>query len=57
MALTGLAALGLAMTGAIVLVTDFLYSSTTAVVAGCSALALISALWLVIPASVRIRED
>jgi hypothetical protein len=56
MALIGLAALGLAMTGAIILVTDFLYSPTTTVIAGSFALLLIIALWLVIPGRIRMRE-
>lgn len=55
MALIGLGALALAMTGAIVLVTDFLYSRNSALVAGSFALALFTALWLVVPASVRIK--
>ena len=48
-ALLGLAFLGLAMTGAIVLVTDYLYSSVTAALAGTFALLLVTALWFVTP--------
>jgi hypothetical protein len=48
-ALLGLAFLGLAMTGAVVLVTDFLYSALTAALAGTFALVLVTALWFITP--------
>jgi hypothetical protein len=47
--IAGLAALGLAVTGAVLLVTDVLFGMLTAVVTAGGALALIVALWWVMP--------
>jgi uncharacterized protein DUF6328 len=49
LALAGLAALAVSMTGAILLVTDFLFSTLTAVIATVLAAAVFSGLWLVAP--------
>jgi fumarate reductase subunit C len=54
--IAGLAALGLAMTSAIVLVTDFLYSTTMSVAAGAFALTLFMLMWLAVPVSERMRN-
>jgi hypothetical protein len=48
-ALAGLASLGLAMSGAILLVTDFLFSDLTAALATGFGLSLFLALWFVLP--------
>jgi hypothetical protein len=48
-ALAGLASLGLAMSGAILLVTDFLFSDLTAALATGFGLALFLALWFILP--------
>jgi hypothetical protein len=56
MTIGGLGALGLAMTSAIVLVTDFLYSTTMSVIAGVFAFGLFLLLWLAIPVSERMRN-
>jgi uncharacterized membrane protein len=56
MALAGLASLGLAMTGAILLVTDYLFRAATAALAAGSAVLMFSVLWYLVPALAR-RED
>jgi cation transport ATPase len=53
--IAGLGALGLAMTSAIVLVTDFLYSTTMSVIAGSFAFILFVLLWVVLPFTERMR--
>jgi hypothetical protein len=54
--IAGLGALGLAMTSAIVLVTDFLYSTTMSVIAGAFAFTLFLLLWVAVPVSERMRN-
>jgi hypothetical protein len=49
LAIVGLALLAIAMTGAITMVTDFLYSSTTTTVAAVLVALLFAVLWYVIP--------
>jgi fumarate reductase subunit C len=49
MTIAGLSALGLAMTSAIVLVTDFLYSTTMSIVAGTFAFSLFLLMWVAFP--------
>jgi Family of unknown function (DUF6328) len=49
LAIVGLGFLALAMTGAIVLITDFLYSTVLTVVAGFLAAAMFIGLWYVLP--------
>lgn len=56
MALAGLASLGLAMTGAILLVTDYLFRASTAALAAGFAVLMFSVLWYLIPGLAR-RED
>jgi phosphoglycerol transferase MdoB-like AlkP superfamily enzyme len=53
LALAGLTSLGLAMTGAILLVTDFIFSPATAVLACLFAVAMFSVLWYLVPAMAR----
>jgi hypothetical protein len=55
-ALAGLGSLGLAMSGAILLVTDFLFSDRTAALATTFALGLFLCLWFLLP-SLRRRES
>jgi hypothetical protein len=54
-ALAGLGSLGLAMSGAILLVTDFLFSNRTAALATAFGLGLFLVLWFVLP-TLRRRE-
>ena len=54
--LAGLASLGFAMTGAIMLITDFLYSSTTTAVAAVFALLLFFVPWFLVPMVGRRRR-
>jgi len=49
LAIVGLGFLALAMTGAIVLITDVLYGGLATVVAGTGAMAMFVALWYVLP--------
>lgn len=49
LALVGLAALALAMTGVMLLIGDFLFGRTTAIVTAAVALVLLSALWAALP--------
>jgi hypothetical protein len=53
----GLALLAVAMTGAVVFVTSFLYSDTTTVVASIAVALFFAALWFAIPARRLVRED
>jgi hypothetical protein len=48
-AIVGICFLGLAMTGAIILITDFLYSSTATIIAGSIAALFFSWFWIVLP--------
>lgn len=52
-AITGIMFLGLSMIGVVVLITDFLYSSTAAAVAGAIALSLYGGLWVLMPLTRR----
>lgn len=57
LAIFGLIALALAVTGVVVLVTDFLYGPvTTAVIGGACAL-LFTVVWFVLPVSARIEGE
>jgi len=57
LAIAGLALLATAMTGAITLVTDFLYSSTTTAVAAGLVALLFAALWYAIPIRRLVQRD
>jgi Family of unknown function (DUF6328) len=57
LALAGLALLATAMTGAITLVTDFLYSSTTTAIAAGGVALLFFVLWAVIPVRRLLESD
>jgi hypothetical protein len=57
LALAGLALLATAMTGAITLVTDFLYSSTTTAIAAGGVALLFFVLWCVIPVRRLLQSD
>ncbi len=57
LAIAGLMALGLAITGVVVLVTDFLYGPLTTVLVGGLCGALFLMLWLILPVAARIEED
>jgi uncharacterized protein involved in cysteine biosynthesis len=54
LAIVGLGLLAIAMTGAITLVTDFLYSSTTTTVAAVLVALLFAALWYALPIKRRL---
>lgn len=53
LAIAGLVTLGLAMTGAVLLVTDFVFDSTATVVAAGATGALFVAVWFLIPSRQR----
>jgi hypothetical protein len=55
--IAGLAVLGVAMTGAVFLVTDVLYGVTSAAIVAGGVLGLIVGLWFVLPFSRRFRHD
>lgn len=55
LAIAGLASLALAMTGAIVLITDILFGTAATIVVGAGALAVFVALWYVLPLQRRLR--
>ena len=56
-AITGLVALALAMTGAVLLVSDFLYSSTTLIVAAAGGTGLVFAVcWYALPLLRRLQD-
>jgi hypothetical protein len=57
LAIAGLTLLATAMTGAITLVTDFLYSSTTTTVAAALVALLFAILWYAIPLRRRLQDD
>jgi hypothetical protein len=57
MAVAGLAALALAMSGAILLVTDFLFDRTTAWILFAAALGLFAGLWFVLGAARRTYKE
>jgi hypothetical protein len=54
LAIAGLVALGLAMTGVVLLVTDFVFDSTVTAIAAGATGALFAAVWLLLP--FRLRE-
>jgi hypothetical protein len=57
-AIAGLVALALAMTGAVLLVTDFLYASTTLVVAAAAGTGLVlTGFWFLLPLLRRLQDD
>src|SRR3954463_7577857 len=49
MSIAGLGFLGLAMTGAVMLIADFIYSPTLTIISGILALAVYGLLWYVLP--------
>jgi hypothetical protein len=53
LAIAGVCVLGLAMTGAIILITDYLYSTAATIVAGSVAGILFGGFWLVLPLARR----
>jgi hypothetical protein len=55
LAIAGLTFLALAMSGAVLLITDFLYSSTTAAITTAAVLLLFALLWYAIPLR-RLRD-
>ncbi len=55
LAIAGLAFLALAMTGAIVLITDVLFGTTATVIFGVAALAMFVALWALLPLRRSVR--
>lgn len=57
LAIAGLGALALAMTGAIVLITDVLFGATATIVAGVSALLVFVVLWYLLPLKRRLESD
>ena len=56
LAIAGLMALGLSITGVVVLVTDFLYGPTITTIAGGACGALFALFWLILPIAARIEE-
>ena len=56
-AITGLAALALAMTGAIVLITDLLFGATATIVTGLAAISLFVLFWYALPLKRRFSSD
>lgn len=57
LAIAGLVSLGLAITGAVVLVTDFLYGPLTTALAGGGCGVLFLLLWIVLPVAAQIEEE
>ena len=57
LAIAGLIALGLSITGVVVLVTDFLYGPLLTVLAGGACGLIFLLLWLVLPIVARIEEE
>jgi len=51
--IAGVSSLALAITGAIVLITDFLYGSTPTVIAGAISLIAFAVLWIYVPLAAR----
>jgi hypothetical protein len=56
-AIAGLAALALAMTGAIVLITDVLFGTTATIVTGLAALFVFALFWYALPLKRRFSSD
>jgi uncharacterized protein DUF6328 len=56
-AIAGLGALALAMTGAIVLITDVLYGSTATTITGAVAILVFALLWYVLPLKRRLSSE
>lgn len=57
LAIAGLAALGLAMTGVMLLISDYLFSTTMAIVATTLSAALFAVLWGALPLHQRLRAQ
>ena len=57
LAIAGLVSLGLAVTGAVVLVTDFLYGPVVTILAGGGCGVLFLLLWILLPIAARIEEE
>ena len=56
-AIAGLAALALAMTGAIVLITDVLFGSTATIVTGLASFSVFLLFWCLLPLKRRLSAD
>ncbi len=56
-AIVGLGALALAMTGAIVLVTDFLFGTAMTIIAGVVSLGFFAAFWYALPLQRRLKPE
>lgn len=56
-AIVGLGALAVAMTGAIVLVTDFLFGTTMTIIAGVVSLGFFAVFWYALPLQRRFRRE
>ena len=57
LAILGLVALALSVTGVVVLITDFLYGALTTVIIGAACGLLFAVLWFALPISARIEEE
>jgi hypothetical protein len=57
LAIIGMAVLALAITGAVVLVTDYLFRDTTIIITGVGVLLMFAALWFVLPLLRRREND
>ncbi|MGK2933466.1 MAG: DUF6328 family protein [Solirubrobacterales bacterium] len=55
--IAGVAALGLAMTGAVALITDFLYSSTATIITTALVLLMFVSFWILLPLHGRRQAD
>ena len=56
-AIAGLSVLGLAITGAVLLVSHFVFDSTTAIVATVATAVVMTIAWIVVPIATRISES
>lgn len=56
MAIAGLGALALAMVGAVLLITDFLFGPTTTIVVSATAFVMFATVWYAMPISRRMRR-
>jgi hypothetical protein len=56
MAIAGLGALALAMVGAVLLITDFLFGSATTIVVSATAFLMFATVWYAMPISRRLRH-
>ena len=57
LAILGLVALALSVTGVVVLITDVLYGALTTVIIGGACGLLFAVLWFALPISARIEEE